>query len=249
MPGSAARTVVALYPSGSPMRGVRASQPSLMWPEKSSADVLDYVLDLSAWLTDCNDSLLSASVAVTPTGGSTDLASLTPVIVAGQLLIFFAGGVPGVFYKVAISIATVAGRKATFVALIFIDFDSPATAPVFNVGGLSMVSYDLTATGSTITDALPLTGQFNVFTDVPSGAGCKLPYFPPVPITIIHRHFGGAQLLIYPPDHDANGSPISAAFDGLAAGAPRIIPAPVVAHTETEATFVSETALRIVGAY
>lgn len=248
---SAARTLQILYPSGSPLRGVRAAAPPPAWPEKSSADVLDYTLDLSRWLTDGNDGLLSASVAVTPTGDPKDMASTVPLFLAvsGQVLLFFAGGNLRTYYKTAISIATVAGRKLTVVPQIFVNSDSPATAPVFSIGGVSMVAFDLTSTGTSIANALPLSAQYNVLINVPAGSGVKLPPFPPVPITIIHRHFGGAPLLVYPPDHDASNNPISAAFDGLAPGAPRQIAAPLASGTETEATFLSETLTRIVGAW
>lgn len=77
---------------------------------------------------------------------------------------------------------------------------------------------DLTATGSTQADALPLTRDVNVFTVVPAGSGAVLPssYSPGAQITVLNR--GSNNLLVYPPLGDqieGNGinTPITVIWD------------------------------------
>lgn len=68
-----------------------------------------------------------------------------------------------------------------------------------NYGGFIPGLENLTATGSSQTDALPLTAQVSHFSTVPMGAGCVLPMAEAssvLQLTILNR--GGNALLVYP---------------------------------------------------
>ena len=63
--------------------------------------------------------------------------------------------------------------------------------------GLNGRSVNLTATGSTIADALPITSDLNAFGTVSSSTGCILPPAGTRGLIVIHN--GGAQTLnVYP---------------------------------------------------
>lgn len=223
--------------------------PLDQWPTAASEDGLDYWVDLGEWCLDAGgglvaDPLLTASVNVTPSGSSFDLAVGAVFITAtNRVFIWLSSGRPGVTYEVQVNIVTAAGRSLTVLVLLFIDNTSPAEPPKPPPEGiLALIAFDLTSTGSTIGDALQLSAITNVFTHVPPGTGAVVPPFllAGLQFSIIHRDATGDQLLVYPINDGVT------AFDGLAPGQPRPIEPPPPS-AEMGARFCYETPTRLVG--
>lgn len=131
MPQRSAARTVSVFPVGDRRRGVHCAPPWLEWPEKSSAGVLDYTLDLTDWLCDIADTLKPnvATINIFPSGNPADLAASQPVTAAGYLVgCMLAGGLPGVWYCLSIAITTTSGLTEVFLVHIRINFASQATA-------------------------------------------------------------------------------------------------------------------------
>jgi len=89
------------------------SAEDLVWPEKAADAVLGYALDLSQGELDPGDSVISASVSISPCGDPADLLVGAPVDVsplyvtpAGILTVWLKGGVPGRVYLIRVVLGT-----------------------------------------------------------------------------------------------------------------------------------------------
>lgn len=108
-----------------------AVQEALSWSPKSSADVLDYALDPTAWLAGTGDFLLSPISVTVPssTGLETDLSCLWATNLAGMAVIFMAGGAPGSAQAVNVALQTQQGRRITVSVSIAISSVTNAVPP------------------------------------------------------------------------------------------------------------------------
>lgn len=110
---SPSRTLAALGPAGTALRGVRLAPPHLRWPAKAPGDTLDYALDLSAWLAEDGDALTQVVASIAPAGPA-DLSLVWIAIYAGLPTLLLTGGVAGTDYAIALLATTAAGRQAGF---------------------------------------------------------------------------------------------------------------------------------------
>lgn len=85
--------------------------------DKQPAEVKDYPVDLSAWLSECNDSLADATVLVECTSRVDDpalsalrLQQLVVNPLAGVVAVWLSHGTHGERYKVTLTATTVGGR-------------------------------------------------------------------------------------------------------------------------------------------
>lgn len=87
------------------------------------------------------------------------------------------------------------------------------------------VSTGLTATGTTINDALQLTRLVNVFSTVGASTGCKLPSTTPIGQEVIVQNNGANALNLFPPTSSGtlNGGSAGAAVTIAAAAGNRCV--------------------------
>lgn len=111
------------------LRGVILPQGEMRWPQKSSNETLDYCLDLTDWLADCGDTLASFAVTVTPSGGTYDLGTVWTLQDSGRALVAVSGGVPDSLYTILIVAKTTGNRRVAASIGLWINTDTPATAP------------------------------------------------------------------------------------------------------------------------
>ncbi len=114
---SVARTVAVVTPSGAYLRGTRAGSSQLFWPDKASAECLDFSLDLTAWLLDAGSDSIAGNVvcAASPVGTASDLIlSATTTVSTGLATLFISGGQPEVEYCISFLVNTAGGRTALF---------------------------------------------------------------------------------------------------------------------------------------
>lgn len=101
------------------------------FPCKASADVLDYYIDLSPWLLQQNDAILTASDATVTTLQKDDYdlkIESQQIISASQIQIFLASGHSGATEGIQISVTTAQGRTLLVSASIYIDSCSASVA-------------------------------------------------------------------------------------------------------------------------
>ena len=96
-----------LYPVGGPSCAV-----GLAWPTKAPDDVLDFSLDLSAWLCDSGqDSVGSFTAEVVATNGPAGTFEIMEQQLSGAILTIIAsGGNSAVVYAIRLTVTTAAGR-------------------------------------------------------------------------------------------------------------------------------------------
>ncbi len=122
---SASRTVVVrAQPSGYGVAGA----PLLVWPTAQPDDLLDYALDATAPLADVADSIVSASLAIMPSGtGELQASALS---VAGPLVtLWLGGGVAGRTYLVRLDVKTVGRRTFSWIVRLPVSADLAAIPP------------------------------------------------------------------------------------------------------------------------
>lgn len=142
---SALRTITVGAPAS--IYGVCPVQPSLGWPMAQPDEVLDYSLDVSALLSDVDDTITSASLAVSPSGAG-ELTASALAVQGGVITVWLADGVAGRRYLIRVEAITAGGR--TFEWLIGLSIDpalatwpptaapSPAFGTVLTSGGASL---------------------------------------------------------------------------------------------------------------
>lgn len=100
--------------------------------ENTDGSADDYALDFSAWLAiEPGDTIQGATVTVSPAGM---MLIGVPVVFGGQVTQRLSGGVSGVDYSLTFTIATVLGRQAIRLAMLY-----------FGVGGGTDIVTDLAA--------------------------------------------------------------------------------------------------------
>lgn len=97
-------------------------------PEKSSADIVDYTIDLSTWLENTNDTIATVTPIIqTLLGVSYDLAAIMGGIVDNYLAtIIFASGPPN--YSVAVSYKIVTARGLVRVVPFIVPINNVTSA-------------------------------------------------------------------------------------------------------------------------
>lgn len=125
---SRARAIPVDLPTALRLRGI-ASAIVPAWPEKSSADNFDFVIDPKLWLEDVNDHVLAAEVTIASPVLSTDLAAGWCTIIEGEVVVFLGGGMPGSKQVVLVKIATLLGRTRLMAVQLPITNESAATQP------------------------------------------------------------------------------------------------------------------------
>jgi hypothetical protein len=118
-------------PAAAPGRSSYTASPVLTWPEKAPEDADDYTLDLTRWLADDGDRIVSASLAIRPFGRDEDLgAAWLTILGGGKLVAMLSGGLPGVTYAARITVASASGRKQTFILHLYVNGDTDAAGPI-----------------------------------------------------------------------------------------------------------------------
>lgn len=113
----------------SPFLSVPSSSPT-SWPSKASSDVLDYSLDLSAWLGQ-DELALTPSIAVTRSSGAVsstpeDLYILWSRFYTPSICTLMIGcGLLGASYNVRLTLSTVQGRVGVFTMPLTITAELP----------------------------------------------------------------------------------------------------------------------------
>jgi hypothetical protein len=103
----------------------------MIWPAKEPQSTLDYTVDLSAWLADANDTMVSVTVTpLTTTPG--DVAIIPPLVVSGETITcWLVYGQGGASYGFGFSVATYLGRTADFEVSLAVQPDLPnGPAPI-----------------------------------------------------------------------------------------------------------------------
>jgi hypothetical protein len=101
-------------------------QLKLVWPTSEPDDVLDYVLDMTAALAEVEDTLVSVTAAVSPSG----TGELTPSRLSfsgGIITLWLSHGVAGRLYVIQINAFTAAGREFSFYVELPISLDTAIT--------------------------------------------------------------------------------------------------------------------------
>lgn len=97
---------------------------SRYFPSKASADILDYCIDFSPWLSaDCDSIISLGGVSVlTKQGDASDLVILdSGQINAGAIKFMLEYGHAGTLEKLSVTVSTALGRTITAIASIFIN--------------------------------------------------------------------------------------------------------------------------------
>lgn len=110
------------------MRGVLIAPSPLEWPEKNTAEILTYALDMTDWLCAvAGDDLATVSATIAwAVSGDAQVTALTAD--DGVISIQVMGGLPGVTYAVVISGTTMLGNTFEETALL------PISAPFVEAG-------------------------------------------------------------------------------------------------------------------
>ncbi|WP_291365389.1 hypothetical protein [Acetobacter sp. UBA5411] len=118
-----------------PMFSGSSCQCKARFPAKSSADILDYAVDFSAWLADTGDTIETVSVTFPDTTGLTyDLTDLWADVYQGEtVVIMLASGRPGTKQRVVVTVETTEGRTKAVPIEIKITRATPATDPPNNL--------------------------------------------------------------------------------------------------------------------
>lgn len=208
-----------------PSFGASSCQCRATFPDKSSADVLDYAVDFSAWLADTGDTIETVLVTYPDTTGLTyDLTDLWADAYQGEtVVVMLASGRPGTKQRVVVTVETVEGRTKAVPIEIKITRATPATDPPATVqipadatvnGGVWMV-------GNTPLK-LPLYSNGGVImtedADHPPTAAVVNRTDPTSNIGVLMDPTWSATTPVLPPDTTANGGVIMAGATPLPDG-------------------------------
>jgi hypothetical protein len=91
----------------------------MVWTAKNPADVLDFSVDIFAWLADGGDDIPQVITLTPLTTVKGDVAIASPLIVgAGLITSWLSYGQAGGTYGIEFSISTLLGRTATFEVML-----------------------------------------------------------------------------------------------------------------------------------
>lgn len=120
---SPARTIPYLGWFGTPSLSI--PPVPMIWPAKEPQATLDYTVDLSAWLTDANDTMTSVTVTPLSTVAG-DVAITPPLVVSGETITcWLTYGQGGAQYGFGFSVATYLGRTTQFEVQLAVLADLP----------------------------------------------------------------------------------------------------------------------------
>lgn len=102
----------------------------MVFPTKNPADVLDFTIDLSAWLEDGGWDVMT-SVTVTPATTTPGDAAIAPplIVSAGEVTAWLSFGVQGGTYDLEYQVVTQFGRTLTFNVSLPISNALPIPSP------------------------------------------------------------------------------------------------------------------------
>ena len=107
---SRARTILFPVPGGCALRGVSVRPFPRAWPAKTAADALDYSVDYTPWLADCNDTISTIAVQDVSVAPATGLSIDWAVFVNGVVSLGLSGGQPGLRYEILLTVTTAQKR-------------------------------------------------------------------------------------------------------------------------------------------
>ena len=121
---SADRTLIYANYVSKPSGGVITAPPSMIWPSKAAASVLDFNIDLTGAFTDDGDMTASVSaLAVAPTDTVFVLEWVT--LFGNTFSILAAGGTPSTTYSIQFEVTSTSGRTLALTALLPISASAP----------------------------------------------------------------------------------------------------------------------------
>jgi hypothetical protein len=139
------RTVVAS--ASARVYGVPVGPQLLRWPMAEAGSNLDYSLNMALLLTDAEDTIASASFAISPSGtGEMQVTALSidDTMITAQL----AGGVPGRPYVTKFDVVSAATPPRTFQILVAITIDHNPATTVFPLPEPPSAGYGQAATAT-----------------------------------------------------------------------------------------------------
>ncbi|MCE2576014.1 hypothetical protein [Komagataeibacter sp. FNDCR2] len=110
------------------MRGISIRSFPCSWPEKSAGDALDYSVDCSDWMADCNDSISKIAIDDVSGANVTGLTIEWAIFQNSTVSIGLSGGQPGMRYKVRIAVNTDQGRTITCIFTLPVSPMAPTVA-------------------------------------------------------------------------------------------------------------------------
>ncbi|BAK83978.1 phage fiber-tail adaptor protein [Komagataeibacter medellinensis] len=142
---SRARTILFPVPGDSALRGISVRPFPRAWPPKVAGDALDYSVDYTPWLADCNDTISTIAVKDVSAAPATGLSIDWAVFVNGIVTLGLSGGQPGPRYEILITVTTAQKRTITgrFTLSVSASDDMPAAS--------ACTPPDITFTAGTIT--------------------------------------------------------------------------------------------------
>jgi hypothetical protein len=99
--------------------------PPMVWPAKEPTDVLDFTVDLSAWLADGGNDLLELVTVTPPSTTPGDIAVNVLNVGGATVTCWLIAGQGGATYPMEFSVATQQGRTANFDVVLAVLSDTP----------------------------------------------------------------------------------------------------------------------------
>jgi hypothetical protein len=164
-----ARTIPLFAYAGSLPIGARPTPLPRRWPDKRSADVLDYGLDCRDWLTGLGGAIEEFSLAIVQDDAGPVVELLAGF--GGLLIAWLSGGTPGVSYVARWTVALRDGEDvAADVSILITDapaLAAPAMPPLEARYGGTLLARDATP-------LLPACGALLVAATTRSGAALEV---------------------------------------------------------------------------
>lgn len=126
MTTSARRTLVIGGENLLTAREVLLGYPHLWWPTTEPSTSLDYTLNITSFLSDIDDELVSVTLAVAPSGTG-ELTASDLSVSSGVITCRLAGGYPGRSYVVKVEGVCAGGDSKEWTIGLLVDEDLPIT--------------------------------------------------------------------------------------------------------------------------
>lgn len=110
---SRARTLLFPAPGDCALRGVSVRPFPRSWPPKAAGDALDYSVDYTPWLVDCNDTISTIAVKDVSVAPATGLSIDWAAFINGIVTLGLSGGQPRLCYEILITVTTTQKRTIT----------------------------------------------------------------------------------------------------------------------------------------
>jgi hypothetical protein len=95
---------------------------NLTWPTKEPDEVLDFQIDATSKIADSADTIISASVAVAPSGPG-EMIPMQITVAGSFITVWLSGGIPARVCQVKVQVTTAAGRTYEWPIVIQISAD------------------------------------------------------------------------------------------------------------------------------